>query len=366
MNSWIVIRQSTLTLVVLLHCSLLTTAAESPPIETQHEVYRTTLVRELIWGVEVTIPHYEERTDSIIAGQSYFVLAAYSHGRCELMLSMTVRHVAEGTSADACRRQTIWNPKDLAKHMSEFRVLESQEFPLTYMIYDQLDQNPDRIPGRAEITQHAMGHWVRNDDCFVLSVRSAQCPTFVYDVLPILRSIALLEDTGTTIESLTLAKQQARDPTDFTFQLSLAERSIYDDEPHDLAHARDLFHSVLNIAGEDIDLETRYRVARGLGYAWLLDGDGGQATLHLEEAVGLERELDQEPLSIKETQYLLLSAYSLSKDLDHACPLASHLLTDLPAGDRPYFVKFVKKDRRMKRLRKSSCYKKLLEEHELK
>lgn len=349
--------------------------AQGPPPR-KRDPYRPKLLREgdlvrhPVWGVEISVPGFKDWSDHPMSRQANWILGAQSGGACELNLTMFVEITKEGAAPGECREAYVGDP-DRVRKTKGARLIEHQAGPLTYTRFDM----EVRLGAGRLVQNQLYGYWTRGEHCFELHVSAVECgEPFDGQAMPILRSVRILEDTGATLETVSLALRFGGDPRDWDTHLAAATMYLYqDDKPE---RARRFYESALRLGGDEQESHLLWGIHEGIGLSWLMQDQGREALEPLRLALADARAAKEPvlpedwegprptPVSgmIEETLTNLACAHSLIGEIDEACRFAREALAAVPPEARPSSVEEMRKDKQLKPLRKSACFKGLLRE----
>lgn len=298
--------------------------------------------------------------------QANYILGAQARGACEVNITMFVEIDREGATPEECRRGYMGNPARLRKDRDVLLIEESTS-PETYTRFDQTWRSSS-----GQVTQNQLyGYWTRGELCFEIHLSSIQCPSFTEQARPILDSVRIGPDTGATLETVSLALEGGPDPLGWESHQLVGGLYLHKAEPRNPARARRFYDAALRIGGEAILQENRYLIEAGNGIAWLMQDKGAEAIPHLERALGAARampDIESEPKpstkddAVKETLYNLACAHSLAGNTSAACDRAREHLETMNEAERNASLKDYRKDKQLKALRKSVCFKTLLKD----
>ncbi len=311
-----------------------------------------TIVKDDLWGVQLRFVGYEPWTDHPLRGKPNLVLAGTSNsGSCRLTMSMFAEPVPDGTTAPECRNHYMGNPEAVRK--SKHTVLrEEQSSPLTYTLFDI------RVKDRPPVSNQAYGYWIRDDVCFELHVSSTDCDNFKAMAMPILESVRITPDRGSTPETVQLARKTGTDPGDWKLHLFVAGQYLHAVKPPVLARARRFYESARHLAGSQLDMRSRWLIEEGIGLTWLYEDNGEKALPFLNRALEVARS-SKEPDRLSSTLYNLACAHSLQGDTDRACSYLAETLSIQDEKAKQTIMKQVSEDKQLLAVRSSECYRKL-------
>ncbi len=317
------------------------------------------VVRNTLWGVEVSVPGYEP-SDHPLRAQSNFVLAATSTSRaCRLGLSMFVAETHPGATPEDCRGSDIGDP-DALSGRSDVQLIDQKEGPVAWSLFDRTLESR----GGSQATYHQLyGYWTRDDLCFTLRVVSGEeCDSFPKKAMSILRSVRVLRDAGATLETAELAKRRGGDPRDWRLHLQAAEAYMRDEAHRNPERARRFYASALRLAGARITPADRLAIEEGIGFSWLAEDNGEEAIPHLDRALEAARRGGRvvPPERLQDALYGLASAHALEGDVDAACGYARRWLEGKSGSDLKPAAKRIRKDPQMEALSGSDCYQAVL------
>lgn len=354
--------------------------SSKPPNYVPKLIKQGDVIRHPTWGVEITIPGFEYWKDNEMQVQANHILGALSKGTCDLNLTMFVENDQEGVTPDQCRKGYAGSPERLRK-MRDVLLLEQAVSPITYSLFDQTWTS-----GGARFIQHQLyGYWTRGNLCFELHMSSAECDTapFVRQAKSILESVRIGEDTGATLETVNIALHGGPDPLGWESHMLAGGVVLHLSKPPDPERARRLYEAALRMGGEAIPALARYYIEAGIGLAWLQEDKGVEAIAPLERGLKAARQMPETEVppeaalskpgveapkppsksaSIEETIDNLMCAHSLAGNIDDACAYAREVLTPLDPKRRKEKLDQYRKDKQVRRLLKSECYRALLEE----
>jgi hypothetical protein len=315
-----------------------------------------TLVKVPVWGVELKVAGYQRWSDHPGWGQPNFLFAGTSSGRCPLNLSMFVETFVQGGTAEECRKQYKGNPDALSRQRG-VTLLENEVRPITYTVFDMEVQGEKSGPGFAYHQLYA--YWTRADLCFELHVSSGNCGDFPVTVAPILQSVHLSEDTGATLETVSLAKQSQGDPRDWRLHMAVAGYYLHTAKPNNPSRARRFYLSALKQAPAEIEANDRWLIEEGVGLSWLMQDQGGPALAPLERGLEIARRGGTPPEALPESLYNLGCAHALTGDFEKACGYLESYLGPSGSAGQSSRMSEIQKDKQLKALTKQPCFKKL-------
>ena len=360
------LRRWTLAVVSLLVCLEVATLAASQAAsrEPARKPYRPKLevrgesVRHPIWGVEIRIPGYKDWKDNPHRNRPNLVLAANSRGSCSLSLTIWVEKIRAGATAEECRRGYAGNPEALSKQDS-VRLHENQVAPITYTLFDYV--LGEQAAGTM-LNNQLYGYWVRDDHCFELHASSLACDGFARVAMPILQSVEISEDTGATLETVTIAMRDGGDPRDWQLHGAVGGIYLHKAEPAEPELARRFYLSALKLGGSLIGPKDLWLLEEGVGLSWLMQDEGVPGIPHLARALEMAKSTPELGEVISESTYNLVCALTIAGEIEAACDRCRELLGPLDTVRRESMIKEIDADKQLDNLRKSACYTSILDD----
>lgn len=316
------------------------------------------IVKSKTWGIEFEAPHFEHWNDHPLQEQANFVLAGkVTKGSCELNRSMFAIPITDGTTPHECRSGYMGNPDGLANR-PEIELHEHQVSPITFTLYDWV-LGEGSAPTSGLRQNQLYGYWVRRDVCFEIHISSMSCSNFAPIALPILNSVKIDEDIDVTTETVALAQEMKGGPGDWIVHLATASKYLHGMNPSVPVRARRFYESALELGG---DLEDQYLwiIHEGIGLTWLEEDSGQEAIPPLEKALSVARQMPENKTMLSSTLYNISCAYSLTNQIGLACENLEELISNQSGKELKSTLKEIKKDKQLRIVRKSPCYKELL------
>ena len=317
------------------------------------------VVRNAIWGVELTLAGYEPSNHPLRDRPNFVLSAASVSGSCRMTLSMFAATARDGAEPEDCRQGGVGDPEEL-EGRTDARLIEEKTGPLAYSMFDQ---SLEARSGAQTLFHQLYGYWVRDDVCFELRVSSGDgCRAFPSKAMAILRSVRIGRDTGATLETVEFAKRRGGDPRDWRLHVLAAEAYLHDEAHRNPARARRFYTSALRLGGSRIPAADRLAIEQGLGLAWLAEDEGHEAIPHLARALqAARRARGVAPAErVQETLYALATAHAMEGKVEEACGFARTWLQEQSASEQKQAAKRIRKDPQMTALNGSDCYQSVL------
>jgi hypothetical protein len=339
------------------------------------------VIRQPVWGVEITIPEFEFWADHGMNAQPNFVLAANSNGPCILHLSMFAEWTRRPIPPEECRTSYAGDPSRVRK-LSDARLISHETAPITFTRFDQTIE----WEGEDVLQNQLYAYWTRSDHCFELHVSAIACADFDRQSMPILRSVRIGPETGATVETTRLALARGGDPRDWKHHYTAAMGFLFSADqrfwqfggakeagvkltvevpPPDAVAARRHLEAALTLGGVSIAPAARVAIHLYLGQTYVLEEDTLGELRHSEAALELAREVDVHA-ELLERLILDVALTRVEADREEAaCDLIREHFLGMEADERKRKAADVRREKDLKRLRKAACYKALVKELDL-